>query len=77
MDLIKIRSMTDEQLKAYLEAISSRKDNSCIKCGKQNANYTINIKSKKHQQQKKLCSLCNVCYEKMLKDLELEDIIWD
>lgn len=77
MDLNKIRNMNDEELQRYLNSLSSRKDNSCYKCGKNNANYTLNVKSKKQEQQKKLCSLCNDCYNKMLEKMEIEDIIWN
>lgn len=77
MDLNKIRNMNDEELQRYLSSISSRKDSSCYKCGKNNANYTINVKSKREAQQKKLCCLCNKCYNELLEKIEINDIIWN
>lgn len=77
MDLNKIRNMSDEDLELYLKSLSNRKTNSCFKCGKTNANYTVNILNKKKAQQKKLCSLCNDCYSDLLDDLSISDILWD
>lgn len=77
MDLNKIRSMNDAELKSYLKSLSDRKNLSCYKCGKENANYTINIQNRKQAQQKKLCSLCDKCYGELLEYLSTPDIMWD
>ena len=77
MNLAKIRAMNDEELRKYLLLLSSRKDNSCYKCGRENAKYTVNINNKKQKQQKKLCSLCDECYEKLIQALDIDDIIWE
>ena len=76
MDLEKIRNMNDEELKKYLKSLSN-KENVCVKCDKKKPNYTINIKNKKIYQQKKLCSLCNDCYNDLINHLGICDIIWD
>lgn len=77
MDLEKIRKMNDKELKGYLKRISERQNLNCVKCGERDANYTINIKSRKEKQQKKLCSICEDCYEKLLDYFETDDILWD
>jgi hypothetical protein len=76
MDLEKIRKMNDEELESFLRALSNKK-NACIKCGKTNPNYTMNIQNKNKIQQKKLCSLCNDCYGDLLDYLGVCDILWD
>lgn len=73
--LDKIRSMTDEELRNYLKGLTEKKDNKCCKCGA-NGNFAIFIKNIKEYQQKKLCCLCNKCYEELLDYLEIDDIIW-
>jgi len=77
MNLDKIRSMNDKELQLYLKSLSDRNNRTCLKCGKANVNYTINVQNKKRMQQKKLCSLCDVCYSELLDNLGLNDIIWD
>lgn len=77
MDLEKIRKMNDEELSLYLKSLSSRNTNSCLKCGKAHPVYTINLQNKKKAQQKKLCSLCENCYDELLSYLGCADIIWD
>lgn len=76
MDLEKIRSMSDIELTNYLKSISSKKSMNCYKCGK-NGNYTLNIKNGRASQQKKLCTLCDGCYKKLLEYLNITDIIWE
>ena len=46
VDLNKIRNMNDEELENYLRSLSSKKS-ACVKCGKTNPNYTMNIQNKK------------------------------
>lgn len=77
MDLEKIRNMNDEELESYLKGLTKRNNTTCVKCGKTNSNYTINIQNKKKIQQKKLCSLCNDCYVDLLDYLGVCDILWD
>ena len=76
IDLNKIRNMSDESLYNYIHRLSKRRGNTCLKCGKQ-ANYTLNIQNKKAYQQKKLCVLCEDCYDDLLDYLDCMDIIWD
>lgn len=77
MDLNKIRSMNDTELQAYLKSLADRKSSNCVKCGKANADYTINVRNNNKFQQKKLCSLCENCYNNMLDNLGVSDIIWE
>lgn len=77
MDLSKVRNMNDEELTKYLKSLSARNSSNCLKCGKQNAIYTINLQNKKKAQQKKLCSLCESCYDELLDYLGCADILWD
>lgn len=76
MDLEKIRNMNDQELENYLKLLANKKT-ICIKCGKTNPNYTINVQNKKLIQQKKLCNLCDECYSELLDVLGVCDIIWD
>jgi transposase-like protein len=76
MDLEKIRKMSNEELEKYLKSLTN-KNITCAKCGKNNPNYTINIKNKEIYQQKKLCHLCNKCYNELLDYLGVCDILWD
>lgn len=77
MNLDKIRSMGDKELEAYLKSLSGRSNKNCIKCGKGNSNYTINVQNKNKFQQKKLCNLCDGCYNDLLNYLGTYDIIWE
>ena len=77
MDLKKIRTMNDSELEYYLKGLASKRTTECIKCGKINANYTMNIQSKRKMQQKKLCNLCEACYTDLLDYLGTCDIIWE
>ena len=77
MDLDRIRKMDDAELQAYLKSLADRKSSNCVKCGKVNADYTINIRNNNKFQQKKLCSLCEECYEQLLDTLKITDIIWE
>jgi hypothetical protein len=72
-----LRQMTDEQLTEYLKSLSGRASGNCVKCGRTNANYTVNIQNKKKTQQKKLCNLCESCYTDLLEYLGTCNIIWD
>ena len=77
MELDKIRKMNDDELKAYLQHLSNRKLNMCLKCGKVSAEFTINVQNRKKLQQKKLCNLCKECYTDLIDYLGTEDVIWD
>lgn len=77
MDLSKIRNMGDKELEAYLRGLNDRRKSICYKCGKINAQYTINVQNREKFQQKKLCCLCEDCYVDMLAELDIVDIIWD
>lgn len=77
MDLNKIRAMSDSELEIYLKSLAGKRLNVCVKCGKDNGNYTINVQNKKKIQQKKLCNLCGECYSDLLDYLGTCDIIWD
>lgn len=77
MELDKIRSMNDEQLTKYLKSLSNKRLDTCIKCGSLSTNKAILIHNKKARQQKKLCNLCDKCYESILEYLEVADVIWD
>ena len=75
-DLDKIRNMTDEELARYLKRLSNnRGDRTCSKCGK-TANFVVKIENTEAFQTKKLCGLCDKCYQELLNYLELYDIIW-
>lgn len=77
MNLDKIRNMSDRELENYLKSLTSKRGNDCVKCGKTNSNYVLNIQNKKKIQQKKLCNLCDTCYTDLLDYLGTCDIIWE
>ena len=77
MELQEIRNMNDEQLERFLKSLSMKKSTNCYKCGKNNSNFTINIQNKKAMQQKKLCCLCETCYNDLLDYLAINDIKWE
>lgn len=77
MEIRKIREMNDAELEKYLRGLTRRGKMNCVKCGKTNSNYTINVQNRRIFQQKKLCSLCDSCYVELLEHLETCDIIWD
>lgn len=76
MNLDRIRNMSDEELTSYLKNMSNKKNMNCYCCGK-NGKNTILIKNFHNNQQKKLCTLCDDCYDKLLDFLNITDIIWD
>ena len=77
MELSKIRAMSDSELENYLKSLSNKRLNVCLKCGGSKIRYTINVQNKKKIQQKKLCNLCEDCYNDLLDYLGTCDIIWD
>lgn len=75
MDFDKIRSMTDEELSVFLKQFSSRGSKICIKCNKP-AVFMIRVENTKAFQTKKLCGLCEDCYQDLLNKFELFDVDW-
>lgn len=83
MNLEEIRKMNDNELKSFLNGISSRNNIFCSKCGnivntRERKNINIGIYDRHvGQKVRKLCSLCNDCYVDMLDYLAINDIDWD
>lgn len=82
MDLDKIRNMSDEELRCFMNNLSQRNNIFCSKCGnvvnpRIRKNINIGIYDKHiGQKTKKLCSLCNECYVDLLDYLGVPDIEW-
>lgn len=76
MDLDKIRKMNDEELTKLLKQLSKRSSRLCAKCN-QPVSYTIKIENSETFQMRKLCSLCEDCYQDLLDYLKVYDIDWD
>ena len=82
MDLDKIRNMSDEELRCFMNNLSQRNNIFCSKCGnvvnsRIRKNINIGIYDKHiGQKTKKLCSLCNECYVDLLDYLSVPDIEW-
>lgn len=76
MDYNKIRSMSDEELKIFIDSLKGRELKKCTKCGK-NAEKIIKIENKKTVQTKSLCGLCEKCYQEILDYLEMFDLGWN
>lgn len=77
MELERIRKMNDEQLEKYLKSLSSKRLDTCIKCGSLKTDKSIMIHNKKSLQHKKLCNLCDKCYYELLDYLGVADALWD
>ena len=75
MELDKIRKMSDEELTKFLKQLSSRNTKSCAKCNKP-SDFIIKIENQDTFQTKKLCGLCEECYEDLLSILGVYDIEW-
>lgn len=81
MNLDKIRNMSDEELKSFMNELSQRNNIFCSKCGnvvssKDRKNINIGINDRGYQKARKLCSLCNSCYVDLLDYLGISDIDW-
>lgn len=75
MDLDKIRQMNDEELSKLLKQLSRRGGKSCAKCGKPTS-FNIKIENAETFQTKKLCGLCQDCYDDLLDYLQVYDVDW-
>lgn len=76
MDYNKIRSMTDEELSVLLKQLSARGSKTCIKCNKQST-FIVKVENTKTFQTKKLCGLCDDCYQDLLQSFDLFDVDWN
>ena len=76
MDLDRIRKMDDEELSKLLKQLSARGGRACIRCNKP-VTHIIKIENQETIQTRKLCGLCQECYEELLTHLGLYDIDWD
>ena len=83
MNLEKIRNMSDEELKSFMNELSQRNNIFCSKCGdvvhsKDRKVINVAIYDKTiGQRARKLCSLCNNCYVDLLDYLGVSDIDWE
>ena len=83
MNLDKIRNMSDEELRVFMNNLSQRNNIFCSKCGnvvnsKDRYNINISIYDRKiGQKARKLCSLCPSCYSDLLDYLAVQDINWE
>lgn len=75
MDYDKIRNMTNEELKKFLDNIKNRSTKNCIKCDKLSTKF-VKIENDDTLQTRKLCGLCNEHYEELLQYLNVQDIDW-
>lgn len=76
MDLDRIRKMNDEELTKLLRQLSARGSKNCIKCNKP-IRFIIKIENQDTFQTKKLCGLCEECYQELLNEFNLCDLEWD
>lgn len=82
MNLEKIRSMSDSELRSFMNELSQRNNIFCSKCGnivnsKNRKTINIGINERGYQKVRKLCSLCNECYIDLLDFLGVSDIDWE
>lgn len=78
IDLQKVREMNDEELYNYLAHIKNENKQSCAKCYNPVSGYEIFIKhnNKGYVSTRKLCNLCEKCYDKLIEYLNVEPIDW-
>ena len=76
MELNKIRNMSDDELLKFLKQLSNRGTKFCLKCNKPTA-FVIKIENQDTFQTKKLCGLCEDCYQQLLDTLSVYDIDWE
>lgn len=82
MNLDKIRSMNDAELRSFMNEISQRNNIFCSRCGnvvssRYRKTINIGINDGGYQKVRKLCSLCNECYVDLLDYLSVSDIDWE
>lgn len=81
MDINKIRNMNDEELALFLSKVTLKKTKDCIRCKKEedfnNTFKILKVENKETFQTKRLCCLCDDCYQKMLEFLNVIDIDWN
>ena len=75
-NLDKIRSMSDEELEAYMRKLLLTKHTNCIVCGYYSTK-TVYIRNELTFQTKKLCKICDKDYERLLEFLNAVPIKWD
>ena len=74
MNVEDIRSMSDAELRRFLNTVSQRNTQMCCKCGKNTYKENrIGIFVFKTEN-RKLCTLCTDCYADMLDYLGISDI---
>ena len=76
MDLEKIRSLSDEELRKYITNLSKRNVACCSVCNKV-AHFVVKITNNETSSTKQLCGLCTDCYKKTLDFLQTTDFNWD
>lgn len=79
MDLDKIRNMSDEELRKFLNKRIQKKEwQVCVKCGKdtysKNERVGLYVYKGCYVQNYKLCNLCLYCYSDLLDYLGVNDI---
>ena len=72
----KIRSMSDEELEAYMRKLLIKKHTNCSVCGG-DSTKTVYIKNELTFQTKKLCKICDKDYERLLEFLNTVPLKWD
>lgn len=72
----KIRSMSDEELEAYMRKLLMKKNTNCSVCGEESVK-TVLIKNEVTFQTKTLCRLCDKDYERLLEFLDTVPLKWD
>ena len=75
MNIDKIRSMNDEELRKYLQNLSNRDVSTCTKCSRP-ADKIIRVENRNVGQTKQLCGLCDKHYDELLYQLGVYDVAW-
>ena len=75
MNIDKIRSMNDEELRKYLQNLSNRDVSTCAKCSRP-ADKIIRVENRNVGQTKQLCGLCDKHYDEFLGRLGVYDVAW-
>lgn len=78
VDLEKVRNMNDEELNNYLTYLRKENKQACARCYAPISGYEIFVRHNKkgYLSTRKLCSICENCYNEMINFLNVEPINW-
>lgn len=77
VNLEKIRKMSDEDLKKYIDYLQNKAGQVCSKCYSTDVKYFVYIKqNNQFPSMRKACAICENCYNELMDYLEVKPIEW-